>query len=503
MSQFNFPLQKYKARDYKGLVSTSHLWDNYMKKPELISPIIKSINKDLFRGSISNFVDSFPTRYVTGENDFHEWMLSGQTDKSVPLMDASTLGGLSLSAGTIPATIGGGTEKFYVYFAEPIFSATELIKGESENWFLLIQDGPKQVGTNLFRYLVEINSGSYQTAIDVATELQVNQRFTRHSAVVPSEGSYRGSESWVSGHFAMRNRLQKIRAQGKVLGSMIRQGKNEPLEFKFRLHNGKEASTWVNALEMQAMHDMDLFIARQKLYGKRNWNMDGQYLNFDDQNGRPIQTMSGFFEQIAPGNRKYYNNFDLDLMVDMAEGMSIGRFDTNQRMFTIITGSEGFKNINRAIDQKQNSKVALADQGDFIKKIGAMGQTPSMQFGYQFTQFVTYLGIGFNIQVVDWMDDKNYFTKMDPDNPAKSLESSRMIIMPYGTASGVYNLALKDEPRRFGFIPGMRDPYSPAGRGSTPMHISSSFDGYEFHMMDNFGFMVEDPTVILDFKKNA
>ncbi|HEY8361297.1 MAG TPA: hypothetical protein VIK77_00270 [Tissierellaceae bacterium] len=475
-----------------------------MKKPELINPFIKQIYKDLFPGSLQNFVNSFPTKYVKGENDFHEWMLSGQTDKNVPLMNAETLSGASLVAGTLPATIGGGGEQFYLYFSEPIFSVTELIKGESDNWFLLVKEGPDDVGSNMFRYKVELNSGSYQTAIDVASELQLNMRFARHSAVVPGEGSYQGFESWVSGHFTMRNRLQKIRAQGRVLGSMIRQGKNEPLEFPFQLSNGATATTWVNALELQAMHDMDLFIARQKLYGKRNWNESGQYLNFDDGNGRPIATMSGLFEQIAPGNRKYYNTFDLDLLVDMAEGMSIGKFDSNNRMFTIITGSEGAKAIHRAIDAKQNTKIALMEQGDFIKKVGMQGKTPQMGFGYQFTQFYTYLGIGLNVQVWDWLDDRTYFTKSDPDNPTKSLESSRMIVMPYGQASGVYNLALEGQPRIYNAINGMRSAYSPAGKTmAAPGTISNPFDGYEFHIMDNFGFMVEDPTVILDFKKNA
>lgn len=504
MSQFNFPLQKYKARDYKGLVSNSHLWDNYMKKPELISPLIKSISKDLFRGSLQNFVNSFPVRYVKGENDFHEWQLSGQTDKNVPLVNAETLSGASLLAGNMPATVGAGREQFYVYFPEPIFSQTELIKGESENWFLLVKEGPVDVGSNMFRYRVEINNGSYQSAIDVLSELQIGQRFARHSGVVPGEGSYQGFESWVSGHFAMRNRLQKIRAQGKVLGSMIRQGKNEPLVFEFVLPGGKRAKTWINALELQAMYDMDLFIARQKLYGQKNWNEAGQYLNFDDQNGRPIATMSGLFEQVAPGNRKYYNTFDLDLLVDMAEGMSIGKFDSNNRMFTIITGTEGAKAIHRAIDAKQNTKIALAMQGDFIKKVGTQGSTPQMGYGYQFTEFYTYLGIGLNVQVWDWFDDRTYFTKADPDNPTKSLESSRMLVMPYGEASGIYNIALEGEPRIYNYIGGMRDPFSPGGRSLRDSKlIVNPFDGYEFHMMDNFGFQVEDPTVILDFKKNA
>ena len=39
------PLQKYEAKDYKGLVTDNHFYSLYQQKPELISTVIKEIKK--------------------------------------------------------------------------------------------------------------------------------------------------------------------------------------------------------------------------------------------------------------------------------------------------------------------------------------------------------------------------------------------------------------------------------------------------------------------------
>jgi hypothetical protein len=48
----------------------------------------------------------------------------------------------------------------------------------------------------------------------------------------------------------------------------------------------------------------------------------------------------------------------------------------------------------------------------------------------------------------------------------------------------------------------MRDPFSPAGKGS-PKMVASRVDGYEVHFQKWGGMMIEDPTKVVDLRLNV
>jgi hypothetical protein len=107
------PLQRYEAKDYNGLVTDNHFHALYQQKPQLISNVIKQIYKTNLQGKLREFVDRFPVKEVEQENGFYNWMLQGQHDKNLPLVDAETISGASISAGTFPANVGANGERFY------------------------------------------------------------------------------------------------------------------------------------------------------------------------------------------------------------------------------------------------------------------------------------------------------------------------------------------------------------------------------------------------------
>ena len=74
-------------------------------------------------------------------------------------------------------------------------------------------------------------------------------------------------------------------------------------------------------------------------------------------------------------------------------------------------------------------------------------------------------------------------------------ESHRMTIMDFGTADGAPNIQMvraKGYEEQFGYIPGLRDPYSPGGMGK-PKVMATSVDGYEIHKADWCGIIVRNP----------
>ena len=122
------PLQKYEAVDYNGLVTDNHFHALYQQKPQLISNVIREIYKTNLQGKLREFVDRFPVKEVEQENGFYNWMLQGQHDKNIPLVDAETIDGRSISAGTFPASWGANGERIYMIYDEPLFNETDVIR---------------------------------------------------------------------------------------------------------------------------------------------------------------------------------------------------------------------------------------------------------------------------------------------------------------------------------------------------------------------------------------
>jgi hypothetical protein len=261
------PLQKYEAIDYNGLVTDNHFHALYMQKPELISTVIKEIYKVNLQGKLREFVDRFPVKEVEQENGFYNWMLQGQQDKNLPLVDAETIDGSSVSAGTFPSLVGANGQRFYLIFDEPLFEETNVLRGESDAYHYLV----KRVMDAGSRYKVEVElvTDDSDTVVPVE-ELAIGTRFSKFYSLAPSTLSYQGSEPYFTSPWRMENRPSTLRMEYKVAGNTINKGKNEPLEFGFN-YKGRTEKVWINYQDMVAHHQCEEMFARMLMYGKKNW----------------------------------------------------------------------------------------------------------------------------------------------------------------------------------------------------------------------------------------
>jgi hypothetical protein len=497
MSQL-LPLQKYAAVDYNGLVTDNHFHALYQQKPELISDTIKSIYKTNLQGKLREFVDRFPVKEVEQENGFYNWMLQGQHDKNVALVDAEDFAGNTISAGTFPSQIGANGARFYLIYDEPFFEETNVIRGESDAYHYLV----KKVVDAGSRYKVEVELFTDDENMSVPSdELATGIRFSKFYGATPSTLSYQGAEPYFTSPWRMENRPSQLRMQYKVAGNTINKGKNEPLEFGFK-YKGQTESMWINYQDLVAHHQCEEMFARMCLYGKKNWTADHKYLNKDDNTKYAIESGSGFFEQVAPSNVHHYNTYDLDWHLEMLLDMGVGKLERGKRVVHIMTGEFGAIEISKQIAQKTAAQVTIVSDKWLTGKtmpgnIGGKNTMSSLEPQYNVYQW--YNGVELRVEILDFLDDDVYFPQRHPDGLG-GVESHRMIALDYGEDAGIYRVKPKGVPDyNWAYIAGMRDPFTAAGKGA-PKSVASAIDGYEVHFQKWGGMMVEDPTKVVDLQ---
>jgi hypothetical protein len=508
MSKFLNDLQVFEARNFKGkFVEESTLFNMLMVEPKSLNYTLK---KTMYRNpamELIDFVNSFPTMTVDGENDMFYYDVQGRVSNALVLIDVETEGGLSLAAGTLTTPLSSN-EKFYLYFEQPLASQTQILRNPTGNYqFHVISESKTATGT---RYLVEANKEVGQTFNVPLDEIAIKGRWSVVGGTAADHWSDRGMEL---GHFAtnykMAFRISKMRYQYAISGAMIDQGKNYPIKVPFMLwdqRTGKPVETfaYTNAMEMAAMMEFQLIKSRAVLWSKKNWNVTGQ-IAFQDNNGYNCPTPYGLFEQIVNYNRLKYNTFDLDYLTDVILSRMIHKRSRGDRKVTLVTGEWGARAFHDAVDKKVGASTILQTD-KYITSASASntGSSNTFGYGYQYTNYRTVNGIEFKIVIADWLDDRDFFSTPHPNGGLGNAESYTYYIMSgeMGSESGIYHLKPKTNTLpAYGYKTGMRDPFTAGGQGKmSPKMMSSSIDGYEVHYMDSVGLAMLDPDAMVELR---
>jgi hypothetical protein len=487
-----FKLQKISPKDYNGLVNEQHLGSLYMTQPIVVDQTIKQLYPISNERAISSFMEKFPVMEVATENGFYEWMLQGNHEKNIPLVDWETVDG------TKPEKVGVAGAQFYMFFPEPYFEDYNVIKSDKNEYQLVVM-GMEPDGAN-FKYRVELIRSSDDFFMPAGL-LATGTRWSKFYQVNPDTLSDRGQRPNFTSPFRMRNRMGSHRFQYEVTGSMIEQGKNYPLLMTFP--NGSK--TFINYQDIVAHAQFTAGAARKFIYGLSNFDQNDFIYNRSINSKYPVGNGAGFFEQISPSNVHYMNILNLDFMADLVHELSLNRVAMTERVVTLMTGEYGMKDFHQAI---------LAKGGTWVTNIGARlndkvisgtdapvaGIKNPMAVGGQFVEWYAYNGINFKLVLNPMFDDRIHFPEMHP--LGGTVESRRMVVLGFGGEPNVYRTRPKGSAPIHKYIPGLRDPYSPAGSKMNPGMTVSPVDGYEVHGMDWVGCMVKDPTVLLDFQIN-
>lgn len=488
-----FKTQKLSPVDYNGLVSEQHLGFLYMSEPVLIDKTITMLYPVANERAMQTFMDTFPLMEVATENGFYEWMLQGNHEKNVPLIDWYDLNENK------PDKVGVGRSQFYMIFPEPYFENYNVLKSDKDTYQVMVK-GMEQVGSN-FRYLVELITGSDEFFIP-SSLLYTGSRWAKFYQVNPDNFSDSGAEPNFTSPFRMRNRMSSERMQYKVSGSMIEQGKNYPLLMSFP--NGQK--TFINYQDIVAHAQFNQFKANKFFYGLSNFTSASTIGNKSINGKFPVGTGAGFFEQIAPSNQHYMNVLNLDFMTSVIHDLSVGRVSMADREVTFMTGEYGLIDFHNAVLAKGGQYVSNYGARTNDKVIygtsGPSGIQNPMGLGAQFVEYYAYNGIKFKIILNPMYDDKVLFPELHP--LGGTTESRRMTVVGFGGEPNVYRVRPKGQAPIMKYIPGMRDPFSAGGSGRNGGYAmtASPLDGYEVHFMDWTGALIKNPTLVMDFKVN-
>jgi hypothetical protein len=161
------------------------------------------------------------------------------------------------------------------------------------------------------------------------------------------------------------------------------------------------------------------------------------------------------------------------MLTDFAMDMSYGKIPEDMREFVISTGEYGAYQFHKDAVNKANSITYLNTNVNIKTDGGKL----TLDEG-QFLNYVGVNGIKFKL-TIDPMKDGYPNTLRHPDG---GLASSRVYdIFDVGTTGGVSNISkvsVKDEEEFFGYIPGLRDPFSPYNNRTDPRMMATSVDGY-------------------------
>jgi hypothetical protein len=193
MAQDLFRNQVYQSVDWSGLTTDNNLFSIFQQEPQLLDGVMRRIYMSRPAAAAVNYVNSFPVMEVEQENGFYQWMLKGQEKKNIPIVEATKLDGTALAA-----AVGAYREQFLLVFAEKFFFATEVIKGETDDYHFLVKEAFEEDGYHKLK--VELMNDD-ETVAAPASLFSNGKRFTKLGGATPSTLSYRGAEPWFSSPF--------------------------------------------------------------------------------------------------------------------------------------------------------------------------------------------------------------------------------------------------------------------------------------------------------------
>lgn len=464
------PLQIVDQKFWGGLTRESHLGWLGMQEPEVISKVMYRLY-DLNVGSdnLVSWINKLPTDYIS-DDVAYQWYLQGSDERSIPLSLAST-DALGATAVTDAAQAGLARGTFFLWFPERYFEATShIVGGKPEMYQLRVITEPVMVG-NLWRYQVQLFTGD-DTLWVPADQLTRGTLFSELYGLVEQELSKRGTGVHHTAPYKMENVTSMIRKNYEVPGNMISKGKNKPLAYAFVDQNGKVQTRWIDKLGWDFFVQFERDKARLIVYGKSNKLTDGNFGHMGES-GNVIRAGYGLYEQMEYGNILTYNTFSLDMLTDFAMDMSVGKLPEDKRNFVLSTGEYGAYQFHKDAVTKASGFTYLSTDVNIKSEGGRL----SLDEG-QFLSYVAVNGIKFKL-TIDPMKDGYPNTLR---HPSGGLASSYIYdIFDVGTTNGEANIAkvsVQDEEEFFGYIPGLRDPFSPYNKRSDPRIMATSVDGY-------------------------
>lgn len=483
-------LQMTDASSWKGLTTENHLGALWQQSPQKVSDLITKIQQVNFGNDLEAMLSKYPTKEFESDLDY-TWDLESQAIDNIPLVEARIAG----TAVTATSQAGLGNTEFELVFAKDWFSEGEKIVGEQNEVYPILIKSVSYDGSNTV-YTCELLTGDNTLFIPYG-EISGGQLFSAEYSPVERTMSERGRTIRHKSFVSMRNAFSQIRIEKKTPGNLS----NRKMGTGIVDNTGKLFPVWQAYESYMLDRSFREDINRLLMFGTSNRTEAGDYIQ-KGKSGYSIVEGSGLREQCEASNTSFYTSFDIDALANRLLDLSEGKLSLDARSFMARTGERGAYQFHKALENHvqlftplQNTTRLYNANTNFAKK--------GLGYGGQFVEYMGPNNVEFKLSVDSMYDDKNRNKILHPDGGVT--ESYRYDIYDLGTQgerANIQKVAVKGQNYIIhGYIPGLRDPFSPTG--AAPKQLVTAKDAWEEHKFYQGGVMVTDPSKTAHFIYNG
>lgn len=486
-------LQTSDAKSWSGLTTRNHIGSIFQSKPQVASKMIGRMLSEYYGNSLDNMLSQLPALYLDSNHDY-TWELIGSSDRNIPLVEARYQGSVVTES---DFAVGRGGVTFELVFGERWFSDVNVIVGElNEIYPIRIVEEPYQENGN-WVYTVEAYGNAARNEGIPGEELVSGKRFSKEYSPVSDTLSVKGGDIAFTSPTTFRNKFTRIRMQHTVPGNMIKEKFIGTFEELDGSGQKKAFQTWLDVVNWRFEYEFAREKNRLLWYGRSSFDSKTGKTDQIDRGGHIIEAGAGLREQMEVSNTVFYNKFSVDLITNILTELSIGKLPSDQRKFIVRTGERGAILFHRAVQDVASGWTPLFDK-EAITSASSKLHSNSRGFGFQFVEYLAPNNISVSVEVDPMYDDPIRHKIMAPNNGNFNggfAESYRMDILDIGTTEGEPNIRKvysKSDEDVTGYIPGLRDPFSPTG--GRPKLMATPIDGYEIHKSATCSAMIKDPS---------
>jgi len=485
-------LQTTGPKAWSGMTTKNHLGAIWQAEPQVASTLITKMLAEAYGYTLETLLSQVEPLYLDTDDDY-TWQLIGNSERNIPLVEAHDASGTLIDAATIG--VGANGEEFTLTFAERWFSDVQVIVGEKNEIYpiRILEDGTPD-GTN-FKYRCEMWGNAKVDGMP-GEELTGGKLFSWDYSPVEDTLSIKGSEPTYVAPITFRNTFSQMRMEYTAPGNMIDRKFGAKFE---QVGPGGEKQSFQTWLEYNNwVFEYQFMQAKNRLlyYGRSARDASGRFLSVG-KSGHVIRAGAGLREQMETSNTIFYNVFTTDLITNILTELAEGKLPMDQRSFVIRTGERGAILFHRAVSDTASGWTPLFDTSA-IKSASSNLHSDSRSFGFQFVEYLAPNNVRVRIEVDPLYTDpvRNKIPAPNNGNFVGGLaESYRMDIFDIGTVEGEPNIRkvyAKNNPDITGYIPGLRDPFSPTG--GRPKMMASPKDGYYVTKYATCSAMIKDPS---------
>lgn len=346
---------------------------------------------------------------------------------------------------------GYGNQPFYLVFGDNWIKRYYTIQSERGVQAYVLEDG-EPMPTGGFRYKCQLNPAGPTDYCPVDQTLEGVKWIELFTSVAESESRTTESKMAMPGMF--KNQMSFMRTGMSWAGNAA----NKMMKIKVKTDKG-ETDVWMDyfmwQFEKRWLEDCEHFY----WYSRYNRLNDGTIPLKDLYTGKVVPTGSGLLEQIA--NKSTYSKLTYNTLANKVGDALFGQSDSGNMSLTLMTGTGGFREFDRAMKDAGVTALGPLGAGDIASKF-VTGTGRNLALGGFFDMF--YHIDGYTIKVkLNQTFNTGRVAMASPLHPETGLplESYRMVFLDDSDVDGQPNIQhVAQTGRSFidGVIPGLTPP---------------------------------------------